>query len=222
MVPTDNSFAFASSEVWISTDYGRNWAKSDDVLISNTTGTKPSLVSIRCAEFDAEKAYVVCNQYEEKKDNNTQIWYGALKTADGGKNWNWVWKGGGGSAQYGVQDATDAANLTDAWVHKAFGGEFIQLMDAGVSPNDGNIAVVTDWYRTMKTTDGGKSWNEIYSIENPDGTYTSRGMDVTTTYSVHFDPFDKNHIAISYTDIGYFHSFDSGEKLGSFSIRGAR
>jgi photosystem II stability/assembly factor-like uncharacterized protein len=211
LVPTDNSFAFASSEVWISTDYGRNWAKSDDVLISNTTGTKPSLVSVRCAEFDAEKAYLVCNKYEEKKDNNTQIWYGALMTANGGKNWNWVWKGGGGSAQYGVQDATDAANLTDAWVHKAFGGEFIQLMDAGVSPNDGNIAVVTDWYRTMKTTDGGKSWNEIYSIENPDGTYTSRGMDVTTTYSVHFDPFDKNHIAISYTDIGYFHSFDSGK-----------
>lgn len=211
LVPTDNLFAFSSCEVWMSTDYGKNWAKSDDVLISNKTGAKPSLVSIHCAEFDAEKAYLVCNQYEEKKDSGTKIWYGALKTADGGKSWNWVWKGGGGSGQYGVQDAQDAANLKDSWVHHAFGGEFIQLMDAGVSLTDGNIAIVTDWYRTMKTIDGGKSWNEIYSVANPEGTFTSRGMDVTTTYGVHFDPFDKNHIAISYTDIGYFHSFDDGK-----------
>jgi photosystem II stability/assembly factor-like uncharacterized protein len=28
---------------------------------------------------------------------------------------------------------------------------------------------------------------------------------------VHFDPFDKNHIAISYTDIAYWHSFDAGK-----------
>ncbi len=211
LVPTDNPFAFSSSEVWLSTNLGKSWTRSEDAIISNNQASKPSLVSIHCAEFDAEKAYLVCNQYEEKKDSGTKIWYGALKTADGGKSWNWVWKGGGGSGQYGVQDAQDAANLTDAWVHKAFGGEFIQLMDAGVLQTDGNIAVVTDWYRTMKTTDGGKNWNEIYSRSNPDGTYTSRGIDVTTTYSVHFDPFDKSHMAISYTDIGFFHSFDCGK-----------
>jgi len=36
-------------------------------------------------------------------------------------------------------------------------------------------------------------------------------MDVTTTYGVHFDPFDSNHIAISYTDIGYHHSYNRGK-----------
>jgi hypothetical protein len=165
-----------------------------------------------CAENDAANAYVVSNNYEVKSRNKTStFWYGALKTGDSGKSWNWVWKGGGGSGQYGVQDAQDADNLEDSWVHKAFGGEFIQLIDAGVSPQDGNIAIVTDWYRTMKTMDGGKTWREIYSRQNTDSTYTSRGMDVTTTYGVHFDPFDKNHIAISYTDIGFHHSFDGGK-----------
>ena len=72
-------------------------------------------------------------------------------------------------------------------------------------------AIVTDWYRTMKTMDGGKTWNQIYSNAQSDGTLQQNGMDVTTSYGVHFDPFDSNHIAISYTDIGYHHSYNRGK-----------
>ena len=122
-----------------------------------------------------------------------------------------MWKGGGGSGQYGVKDGIGVSNRNDAWAEKAFGGEYIRLMDVGVSPSNGNVAIVTDWYRTMKTTDGGKAWREVYSESQPDGSFISRGMDVTTAYAVHFDPFDSNHLAISYTDIGYHHSFNRGK-----------
>ncbi len=212
LVQNEDPFAENHCEVWTSVDHGISWTKSNDsVIVNQSSDIKPSLSSIICSEFDATHAYAVCHRYEEKRSDNTMlIWYGALKTGDGGETWDWVWKGGGGTGQYGVQDAVDAENLTDAWVHKAFGGEFIMLIDAGVSPFDGNIAVVTDWYRTMKTTDGGKNWIEIYSEKQADGTFISRGMDVTTTYGVHFDPFDSSHIAISYTDIGYHHSFNGG------------
>lgn len=211
--PKENAYTFTNSEIWTSEDLGASWNPAKDVTITNeTSGLKPCFTMVVCSEHDAGTAYVVTNNYEVKnKDKTSTFWYGALKTGDSGKSWNWVWKGGGGSGQYGVQDAQDAANLKDSWVHQAFGGEFIQLIDAGVSPQDGNIAIVTDWYRTMKTMDGGKTWSEIYSIPNPNGTFTSRGMDVTTTYGVHFDPFDKSHIAISYTDIGFHHSYDSGK-----------
>src|SRR5262249_13868429 len=37
-----------------------------------------------------------------------------------------------------------------------------------------------------------------------------RGLDVTTNYGVHFDPFDLRHMIISYTDIGAFQSHDGG------------
>ena len=47
--------------------------------------------------------------------------------------------------------------------------------------------------------------------------FVSRGMDVTTTYGVHVDPFDNNHLTISYTDRGYHHSFD-----GARSVEGVR
>ncbi len=209
----ENAFAFTNSEIWTSEDLGLNWTQTTDSTITNEkSGIKPCFTMVVCSENDAANAYVVTNSYEVKNwDKTSTFWYGALKTDDAGKNWNWVWKGGGGSGQYGVQDAQDAVNLEDSWVHKAFGGEFIQLIDAGVSPQDGNIAIVTDWYRTMKTMDGGKTWREIYSIINPDSTYTSRGMDVTTTYGVHFDPFDSTHIVISYTDVGLHHSYDGGK-----------
>ncbi len=203
---------FGYTEVWRSEDKGETWQRIMDTIITNvSSGKKPSYSMISCAEADAGQAYVVCNRYEEKKNDKMLYWYGAFKTNDAGVSWNWVWKGGGGSGQYGVKDGIGVSNLKDAWVEKAFGGEYIRLMDVGVYPADGNVAIVTDWYRTMKTMDGGKTWNQVYSNPMNDGTYGSRGLDVTTTYGVHFDPFDSNHIAVSYTDIGYHHSYNGGK-----------
>jgi photosystem II stability/assembly factor-like uncharacterized protein len=203
---------FGHSQVWISDDKGSNWRQIKNPLVTNAVaGIKPSYARISCAAFDADKAYLISNRYQEKNDTGLIYWYGALTTNDAGNNWQWVWKGGGGSGQYGVKDGKGVSNLTDSWVEKAFGGEYIRLIDAGVFAKDGNTAIVTDWYRSMKTVDGGKTWKEIYSTQQKDNSFTSRGMDVTTSYGVHFDPFDSNHIAISYTDIGYHHSFNRGK-----------
>ena len=85
------------------------------------------------------------------------------------------------------------------------------MMDIGVAPYNGDIAIATDWYRVMKTKDGGNTWKGIYSHTNPDSSVSSTGLDVTTTYGIHFDPYDSRHIAMSCTDIGYHHSFDGGK-----------
>ena len=203
---------FGYTELWNSSDEGATWQRVTNTIVNNDQAkVQPSYSMVSCSEFDAQHAYLVTNRYEETNNGKTIYWYGALKTGDSGKNWDWVWKGGGGSGRYGVKDGIGVSNLKDAWAEKAFGGEYIRLMDAGVSPSNGNVAIVTDWYRTMKTNDGGKTWREVYSEEQQDGSFTSRGMDVTTAYGVHFDPFDSNHLAISYTDIGYHHSFNGGK-----------
>ncbi len=200
---------FGYSTIWRSVDKGASWLQVTDTVITNAnSGILPSFSMIRCSELDAGKVYVVTNRYLQQNDTTKLYWYGALNTVDG-DTWQWCWKGGGGSGRYGVKDGQDADNLNDAWVKQAFGGEYIRLMDVGVSPADGNIAIVTDWYRTMKTTDGGKTWQQIYSEKRGEG-YISRGLDVTTAYGVHFDPFDRNHLAVSFTDIGYHHSYDGG------------
>lgn len=199
------------TEVLTSTDLGNTWKKINDPLITNNNAAKPNFRKIVCPEYDAQNAYLISDLYEQKVNDKTQYWYGALKTNDAGNSWRWVWKAGGGSGQYAIKDGVDANNLNDAWASKAFGGELIEMEDVGVYPKDGNIAILTDWYRSMKTTDGGASWEEVYSNKQNDSSYKSRGLDVTTCYGVHFDPFDSNHIAVSYTDIGFWHSYNKGK-----------
>jgi hypothetical protein len=107
---------FGHSEVWRSEDSGNTWKQLLHPEITNKTiGIKPSYSMISCAEFDARKAYLICNRYEEKNNKGFIYWYGALKTSDTGNNWKWVWKGGGGSGQYAVKDGIGVSNLRDAW-----------------------------------------------------------------------------------------------------------
>lgn len=200
-----------STNVWVSTDEGRHWEnRRGSALAGIPAGA--NLATINCAEYDAANAYVVADKVEVQRPlGSPQVFYGVFRTRDAGRHFNWVWKAGGGSGQYGISDAHDAANLRDGWAGKAFGREFIQLMDIGVAPRDGRIAVATDWYRVMKTMDGGQTFTGIYGRSLPGDASASTGLNVTTTYGVHFDPFDRNHIAVSCTDIGYHHSFDGGK-----------
>jgi photosystem II stability/assembly factor-like uncharacterized protein len=208
----DDEGEFHNAQLWISKDGGEHWGRATDTTLDNAKdGLMPSYSMVTASEMDAMQAYLVCDRYLERREGKTLHWYGALKTEDGGTRWAWVWKGGGGSGAYGVKDGQRVSNLEDAWAERAFGGEYIRLLEAGVYPKDGNIAILTDWYRTMKTTDGGNTWREIYSEKKQDGSYASRGLDVTTSYGVHVDPFDHDHLAISFTDIGFHHSFNGGK-----------
>jgi photosystem II stability/assembly factor-like uncharacterized protein len=67
----------------------------------------------------------------------------------------------------------------------------------------------------MRTVDGGKTWEGVYSQRTQSGTFATNGLDVTTCYGIHFDPFNKNRLFISYTDIGLFGSDDSGRSWWS-------
>ena len=71
----------------------------------------------------------------------------------------------------------------------------------------------------MRTTDGGVTWTGLYSRKVGAGGWTTVGLDVTTSYGVHFDPFDSKRIFVSYTDIGLFRSENAGSSWTS-SIAG--
>jgi len=84
-------------------------------------------------------------------------------------------------------------------------------IDLGVAPGNPDVCYAGDNGRGYKTGDGGKTWSQVYSRNNTDGSYSSSGLDVTTCYGIHFDPSDRNHFFICYTDIGLFHSFNGGK-----------
>ena len=202
--------------VYLSEDDAVSWRQISPVLTDSESAAAGRRVSsfryITCAAQHGRTAYLVCDAVFQKNERGEiGLWYGILKTENAGKNWQWVYRAGGGSADYTIRGGWTADNVHDSWVKDAFGGEFVAVINTGVYPEDPDIAIFTDWYRSMKTVDGGKTWEALYSETLPDGSIRSRGLDVTTTYGVHFDPFDENHLVISYTDIGYFHSFNSGK-----------
>jgi photosystem II stability/assembly factor-like uncharacterized protein len=98
----------------------------------------------------------------------------------------------------------------------------------GVPPYNGFGASKADGLQCYQTTDGlcystidgGVTWRNNISLdtagvidlgsgETP--TYTTNGCGVTTTYGIHYDPFDPNHIISSTTDVGMHMSYDGGK-----------
>ncbi len=101
--------------------------------------------------------------------------------------------------------------VDDGWLSARFGpGWGGGPLDLGVSPSNPDICYGTDYGRTLRTTDAGKTWRAAYTRKTPEGTFRSTGLDVTTNYGVHWDPFDSRRMFISYTDIGLFRSDDGG------------
>ena len=54
------------------------------------------------------------------------------------------------------------------------------------------------------------TWSQVNSARRGDDRWVSRGLDVTSAYGVHWDPFDAKRVFISTTDIGLFRSEDAG------------
>ena len=130
---------------------------------------------------------------------------GISKTSDGGRTWTVVHQ----------ESNRPSKNLQPSWIENRApeGGEDV-FFDApwslGVAPTDPKICYATDLFRTYRTLDGGQNWETVTSLRLGENSWTTRGLDVTTNYGVHFDPFDLRHMIISYTDIGAFQSHDGG------------
>ncbi len=186
----------------ISTDGGASWRAVPIAPESEAAGAR--LVAVATSLNHPEVAYVSYSNLGSARA------MGVAKTEDTGKTWRLVWK-----------DArTTADNVQDSWIGERFGpGWGENPLNLGVAPNDPNICYGTDLGRTMRTTDGGRTWKAVYSRRAGSG-YTTTGLDVTTNYGVHFDPFDRQRMFISYTDIGLFRSEDGGQSWVSATTNG--
>ncbi|HEV3198842.1 MAG TPA: hypothetical protein VGZ73_13070 [Bryobacteraceae bacterium] len=183
-------YAVSSETGAVSEDAGNTWRRFE------LLGTGAKLQAIAASRNHPDTAYV---SYSQLKADDKE-WFGVAKTIDRGRTWTLVWK----------EANQPADNIHDAWITARFGpgwGENPLSLAAG--PDDPSLCYGTDLGRTLKTTDSGKTWNAVYSKRSGTG-WTSTGLDVTTNYGVHFDPFDARRIFITYTDIGAFRSEDGG------------
>jgi photosystem II stability/assembly factor-like uncharacterized protein len=174
-----------------SDDGGKTWRAAE------LPGTEGRFRAVATSRKHPETVYVSFTRLKV----GDGYWFGVAKTADRGRTWQLVWK----------ESNTPAANIHDNWVTARFGpGWGESPLNLAVAESDPNICYATDMGRTLRTLDGGKTWDGVYSRRVGDA-WTSTGIDVTTNYGLHFDPFDAKRMFITYTDIGAFRTEDGGK-----------
>ncbi|HEY3119225.1 MAG TPA: hypothetical protein VGL15_01265, partial [Vicinamibacteria bacterium] len=131
---------------------------------------------------------------------------GIARTSDGGRSWTIVHSEADRPSQNLEGSWIEARALEDG--HSVW---FDAPYDLAVAPGDPDVCYATDLFRTYRTQDGGRTWAEVNSASRGDDRWVSRGLDVTSSYGVHWDPFDAKRVFITYTDIGLFRSEDGAE-----------
>lgn len=186
------AYAITSTRLFYSEDGGASWREE---LFPNDN---PRFAAVATSLHHPEVAYV---SFRGLRVGENTV-HSVIRTGDGGRTWQYVWR----------ESRQPAENVHDVWLTATFGpGWAGNPFSLGVAPNDPDICYGTDFGRTMRTTDGGKTWQGVYARQLPDKSITTNGMDVTTCYGVHFDPFDPQRLFLSYTDIGLFRSENGGK-----------
>jgi photosystem II stability/assembly factor-like uncharacterized protein len=193
--------------MYLSEDSGFTWKQINDGLSEGVA--KGKVIGFRhglaVCTSQPEVAYIsTINPIINKTGQGEDI-YSIYKTTNSGKNWEPMLLSSTPSGYI-------SENFKGSWMEESFdpgwGGSPIDL---AVAPGNPDVCFAGDNGRGYKTINGGLTWEQVYSQNNPDGSYSNAGLNVTTCYGVHFDPFDKNHFFISYTDMGLFHTFNGGE-----------
>ena len=189
---------------------GETWEnRQGGMLDLNRKGAAPP--EWRCIATSAAHPGTVYISYNGLKISADTTAAGIAKSEDYGKTW-----------QISMQDRFTpegdviAGNFKGGWLNERFGpGWGENPFDIAVSPGNPGICYATDFGRTIKTVSGGKTWEQVYTRKKENGGWMSRGLEVTTGYSVVSDPFDTGHVFMANTDVGLMESMDGGQSWNS-------
>ena len=195
-----------SSGIYKSVDAGETWKEvGANLLRFQMKGSDDAeFRSMAISYSNPEQIYVSYNNLYVSEDT---VCLGVARSNDGGNSWDLVWKD-----YYAGGKSFISGNRISGWLDKRFGpGWGENPFHMAVDQNDPDICYTTDFGRTIKTTDGGKTWQQVYTKELRKGHWKSRGLQVTTGYMIAFDPFDSLHCFLADTDTGLMESHDGGQ-----------
>lgn len=198
--------------IYYTNDGGETWENRESGLNSFAINGAdiPEWRTIATSALHPEVVYV---SYNKLKINNDTTCIGVAKSEDYGKTWSLSWKD-----FLTKKGNIPSPNFKSGWINDRFGPTWGENpFSIGVSPTNPDVCYATDFGRTVKTTDGGKTWDQAYTNRKQGTGWSSRGLEVTTGYHVVFDPFNKNNLFICNTDIGLMESKDGGQSWVSIT-----
>ena len=199
--------------LFVSRDGGAHWETLPIDFLSNAPkGTADlELRAVGTSLHHPDVAYLSFRDHTESLPAAHRN-LGVAKTVDVGKTWQMVWRD---------TETIAAANIDDPWLTPRYGPDWGENPFAlGVSPVNPDICFGTDFGRTMRTRDGGKTWQGVYARRLKDGGHVTTGLEVVTTDGIFFDPFDVTHWFVGFADIGLFESRNSGAWWKEATSRG--
>jgi len=193
------------SGIYYTENGGKTWENRQDDLLK-LRSENSALPEWRSVATSADHPGVVYVSYAGLIISNDTTCIGVAKSEDFGKTWNLAWKD-----RLTKEGDLYSPNYKKGWIDERFGPTWGENpFSIAVSPSNPDICFTTDFGRTVKTSDGGKTWEQLYTNRKEGAGWITRGLEVTTGYSVVFDPFDINHLFIANTDIGLMESNDGG------------
>ncbi len=195
-----------TSGIFYTENGGKTWENRQEGLVAfSMEGTDfPEWRSIATSALHPEIVYI---SYDNLKVHNDTTCIGVAKSEDFGKTWKLLWKD-----DLSKNGNIPSTNFKSGWLNKRFGPTWGENpFSIGVSATNPDVAYATDFGRTVRTINGGKTWEQLYTKKKDGAGWISRGLEVNTGYAVVFDPFDTNHIFLANTDIGLMESNDGGE-----------
>jgi photosystem II stability/assembly factor-like uncharacterized protein len=201
------------SGIYYTEDGGKTWEnRQDDLLkLQIKNADPPELRTISTSGYHPAVVYV---SYAGLKVSNDTTCIGVAKSEDFGKTWKLAWKD-----RLTKEGDSYSGNYKKGWIDERFDPTWGENpFSIAVSPINPDICYTTDFGRTIKTSDGGLTWEQLYTNKKNGAGWISRGLEVTTGYNVVFDPFNIKHLFIANTDIGLMESKDGGESWMSATM----
>ena len=198
------------SGVFKTTNGGVTWESIQEPLLKYHQGSEaPEWRAIATSAFHPNVIYISYNDYIDEEGKE---WIGVAKSIDYGQNWEFTWKDKMTATTEEVSE-----NFAGGWLNERWGPSWGENpFSIAVYAHDPDLVITTDFGRSIKSLDGGKTWEQIYTTKTETG-WATRGIDVTTTYQVTYDPFDDQHVFIAAADVGLLESVDGGKswKIGT-------